>query len=219
MAFFAVGMTPIAGLARGRYVGAVQTQFIMILRHGEKTADPAPHQAVDEHGNHDEHSLTVKGWQRAGALALLYAEPALLRRRGLAQPRQLYACAVSPDHPSKRCEQTVAPLAMRLGVAPHIGYTKGDEEALARAIVMAGVDALVCWEHKALPALAQALAPGKPVPPRWPDARYDLIWCVRRDLGKAGPRVTFRQVPQNLLGGDLLTGIDGAQFHAGAGVG
>lgn len=87
----------------------------------------------------------MRGWQRAGALAALFADPALLKARGLEQPAQPYACAVAPEHGSKRSEQTLAPLAQRLGLSVRTGYTKGDEVALAEALGALNETALVCW--------------------------------------------------------------------------
>jgi len=48
-------------------------ETIMFVRHGEKPGEGTRPHGVDHHGEHDEHSLSVKGWTRAGALAGLFA--------------------------------------------------------------------------------------------------------------------------------------------------
>jgi hypothetical protein len=85
---------------------------IYIIRHGEKPADPpaldpgqpspapGPPFGVDYEGNQDEHSLLPRGWQRSGALAVLF-DPALGRRRAeLGGERQ--ARVVDPGRPAAR---------------------------------------------------------------------------------------------------------------------
>ena len=44
-------------------------QIIMLVRHGEKPGEGSPPHGVNKHGERDEHSLSVQGWTRAGALA------------------------------------------------------------------------------------------------------------------------------------------------------
>jgi hypothetical protein len=53
---------------------------IYLIRHGEKPADPptptappSPPFGIDVDGNQDIHSLLPRGWQRSGALAVLFA--------------------------------------------------------------------------------------------------------------------------------------------------
>ena len=55
-------------------------EIIMFVRHGEKPGDGSPPHGVDHHGEKDEHSLSVQGWTRAGALASLFAH---VQNRGL----------------------------------------------------------------------------------------------------------------------------------------
>lgn len=174
------------------------TQTIMLIRHAEKPEEPAPARGVDPLGRRDRNSLSVRGWQRAGALAAWFADKKAMRRAGLAVPATLYACAVGPEHDSKRSEQTIAPLAERLGLQVHTGFSKGDEEALAQALDAGRGPVLICWEHVMIPALAIALAGKRRIPPEWPDARFDMVWLIERGKGKA----RFSEVGQGLLSGD-----------------
>src|SRR6201987_954925 len=73
---------------------------IYIIRHGEKPEEPAPgrsapaHRGVDFHGNQNEHSLLPRGWQRSGALAVLFDPRHGPLRAGLQVPRML----ISPSY-------------------------------------------------------------------------------------------------------------------------
>ena len=48
-------------------------EIIMFVRHGEKPGEGSRPHGVNHHGEIDEHSLSVQGWTRAGALAGLFA--------------------------------------------------------------------------------------------------------------------------------------------------
>jgi len=54
-------------------------QKIMIIRHAEKPEHHGP-RGVDENGNEDKESLTVRGWQRAGALVQFFGPSGNARR-------------------------------------------------------------------------------------------------------------------------------------------
>ena len=45
----------------------------MFIRHGEKPGENGPPHGINHDGEHDPHSLSVRGWTRAGALAGLLA--------------------------------------------------------------------------------------------------------------------------------------------------
>jgi hypothetical protein len=174
-------------------------QKIMLIRHGEKAGDPDPSRGVDEHGGGDVQSLSIRGWQRAGALVRFFSNRALAKETGIAVPSFLFACAVALGHESKRCEQTLAPLSRNLGIPVRTGYTKGDEESFANAVELIDEHVLVCWEHEMLPSLGCALTGrGNKVPDVWPEDRYDLIWIFERKRGKR----RFEQIGQRLLAGD-----------------
>ena len=170
----------------------------MIIRHGEK---PAQHsaQGVLPDGKHDNHSLTVHGWVRAGALIELFApahgEPPV----GLRRPDSIYAASYTGGR-SKRALETVFPLAERLGVQIDHGFGHGDEKKLARQLTTRSGATVVSWHHEGIPKIIKHLGDVSPAPPAlWPEARYDLVWVFTRD----GEGWQFDQVPQELVPGDL----------------
>lgn len=168
---------------------------IMIIRHAEK-AQVIGGMGVDEHGNADEHSLAVRGWQRAGALVGYFAEP---WAPGITRPDVIYATGTGPGSPSQRSIETAAPLASKLGCAFITKFAKEDSAAAMReALGQTGV-VLMVWEHKMIPTLVAALhAPD--VPFHWPEARFDMVWLFdRRETDWV-----FAQVPQCLLAGDKI---------------
>lgn len=204
--------------------GDAPPQVIYIIRHGEKPADPplagpgqsAPAPAapfgVNDQGIQDPHSLLPRGWQRSGALAVLF-DPALgPLQAGLQAP----AALLSPSYgdPGKtaahRTYQTIQGLAGRLGLQIASAFAEGQEPQLA-ASVMSGYSGvvLICWEHDHIPALASSLPaiPGTAIPQTWPGNRFDVIWTFTL-VPAAGPaQYTFGQVPQQLLSGDTDTVI------------
>lgn len=169
---------------------------IMAIRHGEKPSIDGSIAGVDLTGTPDPDSLSVKGWQRAGALTVLFADPV---RPGLRQPAGLFAPGTSAHVTSKRAMRTLQPLSEMLGLPISTAFLKGQEPALAQALEMAQGPVLVAWEHHALCELANQLLRRSDVSPQeWPDDRFDLIWVFER----AGHSWDFRQVPQLLLAGD-----------------
>jgi hypothetical protein len=193
---------------------------IYIIRHGEKPADPPPGGGraaapaapvgVDFQGNQDPHCLLPRGWQRSGALAVLF-DPALgPPQAGLKTP----AALLSPSYgaPAKtavhRTYQTIQGLSDRLGLAIVSAFAEGSEPQLAASVVStySGV-VLICWEHAHLPAIATALptVPGTVIPQAWPGDRFDVIWAFTLVPGTA--HYVFGQIPQQLLSGDTDTVI------------
>ena len=204
--------------------GAAPPQVIYIIRHGEKPADPPPTGpkksppapvapfGVDDQGSQDPHSLLPRGWQRSGALAVLF-DPALgPPQAGLQTP----AALLSPGYgnPAKtaahRTYQTVQGLGDRLGLPIVSAFAEGQEPQLAASVVSghSGV-VLICWEHQHIPALASSLPviPGTAIPQKWPGDRFDVIWTFTIVPAAAPVRYTFTQIPQQLLSGDTGTVI------------
>ena len=198
-------------------------EIIYIIRHGEKPADPppaAPGQAppappgppfgIDAQGNQDPHSLLPRGWQRSGALAVLF-DPALgPLQAGLRTPATL----LSPSYGSAdkttghRTYQTIQGLSDRLGVPIVSAFAEGDEPALAASVVSSNSGVvLICWEHDHIPALATSLptVPGTAIPQPWPGDRFDVIWTFTLVPGSAPAQYAFGQIPEQLLSGDTDT--------------
>jgi hypothetical protein len=176
---------------------------LYLIRHGEKPGDGATGFGVDADGRQSSHALTPRGWQRSGALAVLFAPAVGALRPGLQTPTNLYA----PDYGSPkdtkehRTHQTIEGLSARLDV-PIATPCAVDREAELVAAVLADATetALICWDHERIPAIAAALplASGTLIPD-WPDDRFDMIWSLtlQHQAGYA-----FSQLPQRLLAGD-----------------
>ena len=168
---------------------------IYLIRHGEKPPLTGPPAGIDENGVPHEHSLIVRGWQRAGALAPYFAAGTVgpVPTHLFAPPRH----GDAGDH--GRPFETLMPLAAKLGVTIVTTFTLDRERELAAAIEAVDGIVLVAWEHKRIPRIATALLGGAAVPD-WPDDRFDMTWVLARDT-TANAR-TFRQVPQGVLAGD-----------------
>jgi len=198
--------------------------LIYIIRHGEKPADPPPAAAgqaaaapaapygVDSQGNQDPRSLLPRGWQRSGALAVLF-DPALgPLQAGLKTPAALLSPSYgSPDKTAEhRTYQTIQGLSDRLGLAIVSDFAEGSEPQLAASVVSgnSGV-VLICWEHDHIPAIATSLptVPGTVIPQPWPGDRFDVIWTFTLVPGSAPAQYTFGQIPQQLLSADTGTVI------------
>jgi hypothetical protein len=207
-----------------RAAGAAPPEIIYVIRHGEKPADPppaAPGQSpaapgppfgVDYQGSQDAHSLLPRGWQRSGALAVLFDPAPGAIQAGLRTP----AALLSPSYggPGKtaahRTYQTIQGLSGRLGLAIDSPFGEGQEPQLAASVVSnySGV-VLICWEHDHIPALASSLPtlPGTVIPQKWPGDRFDVVWTFTLVPGSAPARYAFGQVPQQLLSGDTDTTV------------
>jgi hypothetical protein len=183
---------------------------ILLIRHAEKpTEPPLPITAgIETSGTPDDESLTVRGWQRAGALAVLFGPDGRL-----GQPKRIYASAAEKfktpggkvGSKSQRPLETVTPLAGKLGLTPIDTFTKSQEAVLAAELKTLGGTTLVCWQHEAIPANAVALlGKAESVPQRWPDDRFDVIW---RFVDNGSGKLTFDQIFQDLLKGDSSTPI------------
>lgn len=197
-------------------------EVIYIIRHGEKPADPltagpgqapapaAPPFGVDYQGDQDEHSLLPRGWQRSGALAVLF-DPALgALQAGLQVPTALLSPSYGdPDKTTAhRTYQTILGLSDRLGLQIASDFAEGQEPGLAASVVRSypGV-VLICWEHDHIPALASSLPtmPGTVIPQQWPGDRFDVVWTFTLVPGSTPAQYTFGQIPQQLLSGDTGT--------------
>jgi hypothetical protein len=198
---------------------------IMIIRHAEKPPEPPespPPFGVTPDGRQDDHSLSVRGWQRAGALATVFAS-SRPSPSPIHTPQFIYAVKVDTDNDSphdasgarigtkgKRAQQTVAPIAEKLRSTTTLNFTfdKGDESAMITSAMACPGDVLICWVHENIPRIAIQIPanPATPVPTAWPSdsegkGRFDVIWVFEFD--DAAGTYRFSHLPQMLLAGDL----------------
>jgi len=175
---------------------------IMLLRHGEKPLSAPPPYGVTAGGERESESLTVRGWQRAGALAAFFAPASnSFQDAALARPQFIYASTPTKRQGSRRSIETMTPLAEKLAIRINANYQKLEsEKMLEEAFLCAGV-VLICWQHELLPKIAnRILGDQKTAPQEWPEDRYDMLWVFDRD--ETSGAYGFKQVPQNLLMGD-----------------
>jgi hypothetical protein len=152
---------------------------ILIIRHAEKTS-VAPGIG-----------LNARGFERAAALPSLF--PVLFE-----PPHAIIAAA--PTKRSNRSVETVTPLAQSLYLAIDARFAKDDVHVVALELLSDPAyhdkTVLVCWHHKSIPALAEAL--GAPNPPLWDERRFDRIWKIEFEEQRAA----LIDLPQRLLEGD-----------------
>jgi len=175
---------------------------IWVIRHGEKPDNG--NQGVNAAGASDEESLTPRGWQRARWLYFFGSKGIL------PAPDRIYAASpgkekVAPHEKigskSRRPLETVTPLALKLQQAPIQKYTKGDETSLVKEIVALQGTTLVCWQHEAIPDIANLIVGSMSgIPDQWPGDRFDVVWRFTR--ANPGKGWVFDQVCQCLLAGD-----------------
>ena len=189
-------------------------QLIYVIRHAEKPPDtgPGPEAAdgppngVDFSGRAEQHSLTPRGWQRSGALAVLFTRPPRAGLPELLVPDRL----LSPNYGSgaatieHRTYQTLLGLSDP-ATRPIISeFPLGEEAQLAEKVLTDTAEAvLICWEHKNIPHITDGIPtdPATPVPTTWPGERFDLIWQFHRS--SADPLIyQFTPIPQAVLGSD-----------------
>ena len=86
---------------------------IVMIRHAEAHGEPG----FAANGQKNEQSLTVRGWQRAGALVQFFH----LRESNNLVPDHIFASAIGPESESRRPQETVAPLVDLIG-PDDVGY-------------------------------------------------------------------------------------------------
>ncbi|KAK6204008.1 hypothetical protein LQW54_008581 [Pestalotiopsis sp. IQ-011] len=134
------------------------TPTVYLIRHGEKPADD------------DETGLSTQGEQRAQCLRSVF---------GATSSYDIgHIMAQTPLSNGKRQRpyDTVLPLATDLGLTVDTSCDRDDEDCVAdvvKAYTGSG-NILVCWEHKQLNNIAEAL--GADDVDDYPDDSYNLIW-------------------------------------------
>lgn len=174
---------------------------IMLIRHAERPDPGKLFRGVTEEGVKNKEELTVRGWQRAGALVRFFA-PAdnHFAHPALARPEILFACRGGPEDPSLRPQHTLLPLARLLQAELNCDYFEGEEEKLVRAVLAANSGtALISWKHTNMSVIAAMILGNKrDAPQEWPFGRFDLVWIFDKYAGGWA----FTQIPQLLLAGD-----------------
>ena len=176
---------------------------LFIIRHAEKPDDGWPGPGFTADGVSDTESLVLRGWQRAGAWTALFGTD--LTAGDYAKPDAIYAATPgsTPNQPpSSRPAETISALAARRGLAPNVGFGKGDETALMNAVLALKGVVLLCWEHKAIISDILPMIPvskGKP-PTKWEGSRFDVV--LRFDRAKGDDKFSFKELFPKLLSGD-----------------
>jgi len=135
---------------------------ILIIRHGEKTADRTnPH-------------LSAAGQARARMLA---------KRLPALYPNicALFATARSKD--SDRPCETIKPLAKKLGLKIDDSFAAGQYPQLVAHILRNigayhGKTVLICWHHEKIPAMTRRDFGQAFAPTTWADDAFDQIWRI-----------------------------------------
>jgi hypothetical protein len=194
---------------------------IMIIRHAEKPPPNPPPNGVTGAGEISQDSLVVQGWQRAGALVVLF-KPSRgpLQDPNLATPQFIFACSPTDPDEANRPEETVMPLldALQTPAGQLIGnftFHKGQEPDVATSALNCQGVVLISWPHGQIPYLAQQIplsTNSEPLPTGkkvWPSDRFDMVWVFDPDTDpKNLGRYLFSQVPQLLLAGDSSQPIE-----------
>ena len=198
---------------------------IMIIRHAEKPPVPPaapPPFGVTPDGTQDDRSLSVRGWQRAGALVRFFI-PSRPVPSSIKAPQFIYAVKVDGDDEKprdavgirigtkgKRAQQTIAPIAEKLGPTATLNFAfdKGDEAAMIASAMACPGAVLICWVHENIPRIASQIPVNSstPVPESWPadaqgNGRFDVVWLFEFD--PAANTYRFSHIPQTLLAGDV----------------
>ena len=179
----------------------------MLIRHAEKPAKDAVPYGVTAEGERNKESLEVRGWQRAGALANLFA-PANghFQHASLAKPQFLFASKPLLRKGSRRPVETLTPLAQKLAIRINSSFPRSDFEDMLDEVVACKGVVLICWQREYIPEIAAHLLGNKRIAPiHWPEDCFDMIWIF--DLVHSTLKYTFKQVPQKLLASDLTTPI------------
>lgn len=180
---------------------------IMLLRHAEKPAkDNAPY-GVTSQGERSKESLEVRGWQRAGALANLFAAAnGHSQHPVLAKPQFLYASKPLLHKGSLRPLETITPLGEKLRIKINADYQRSQLVSMVEDVFSHKGVVLICWQREYIPDIAAIILGKTDVAPSvWPEDRFDMIWVF--DLHGSSPTYRFRQIPQQLLAGDSIIPI------------
>ena len=168
----------------------------MIIRHAEKPASGIA--GVSMNGAQSDQELTVRGWQRSGALVRFFESPTEAR---LTTPKSIFASGAGPRSKSLRPQHTVSTLAEQLQLTLKTSHFKGEEIALADDALNQDGPVLICWQHEGIPLIVNRIVGNTTTCPQdWPGSRFDMVWVLDQDMPAGAWE--FHQIPQLLLPGD-----------------
>jgi hypothetical protein len=167
---------------------------IMIIRHAER---PCRSAGVTESGTEDKDDLTVRGWQRAGALVRFF-NPIATTASGsvILRPEAIFATNPTAANPSRRPLHTVKLLAEDMNLRVNKEFCLYEEDKLVDAAKSAASVVLISWHHERIDNIAKSL--GVTTTGSWPDLVYDRVWVFDR----ISSRWQFTESHQRLLPGD-----------------
>jgi hypothetical protein len=125
----------------------MSSRRIMLIRHAEKPSLDGTVQGVTADGVPNPGELSVRGWQRAGALVRLFAPLDGVTGTAIRTPDFLFAQGLAQHATSVRAPHTLGSLAALLGKAISTEFSKGQEEQLAGALRALTGPVLVAWER------------------------------------------------------------------------
>ena len=163
---------------------------IMFIRHAEKPDEGKDGVAAD--GSLDAESLTVRGWQRAGALiAFFCAQPKM-------RPDAIFASGIGHGaraNGRRKPSRRLRPSSMRTDRSHSSQTLEGRHPALDGPGFVPGGHGPGVLGAQAHSRIGRPPPGAPPVPKIWPDNRFDLVWIFDR----AGAGWSFSQVLQRLL--------------------
>ena len=179
------------------WVQAMPAQVI-IIRHAEKYEDRG------------QIHISPKGRTRARALAELFqSDPRVLE---FGRPAAIIAQSPTAKKLSRRCIETVDPLAQELGLPVISQFTYGQAGELVQWLKQQrqydGKAVLICMQHLEVDELAQALGVADLRPRIWPHETYDRLYILTY-APEDGRLLSFRNLPQRLLFGDSYQSVAG----------
>jgi hypothetical protein len=123
----------------------------------------------------------------------------------LSKPEFIFASAASEDataadSKSRRPEETVTPLAQRIGIDVNLNFSKGQETELVAAALACKGPVLIAWQHENINLIANSIIGAEVAPQNWPGDRFDVVFVFT--LNSKDGTYDFGQVAQLLLSDD-----------------
>jgi len=161
---------------------------VIIIRHGEKPADPNLTQ------------LDPQGCVRAFSLPSFFQTNSVVNQFG--PPAAIYSPQLGRDGGTFRPQETISPTAIALHLQIHAQFSEIEFSGVVNDIMNRkeydGKTVILSWEHHNIPALAKEF--GLSLPPEaqvWPGHVFDEAWVIKF----SGPRQvsSFQIVPEHVL--------------------